>query len=205
MGTAFLSLYQTTGDGKWLNLATGSADFIHAHFGRGAEPGFASSDTTTASFPKPEPEFDESVKLARFTSMLSRASGRPGDLEMAQSALRWALLPEVISHRGPYVGALLLATEEVHNDPLHVTVVGGKDDPVAKAMFAAALRAPTSNKLVEWWDRREGPPPRGESIFPNLPKAASYLCANGACSTPIPDAAALEKRLAKVMASTTAE
>jgi uncharacterized protein YyaL (SSP411 family) len=205
MGTAFLSLYQATGDGKWLKLSTGIADFIRTHFGRGAEPGFASSDTTTASFPKPEPEFDESVKLARFTSMLSRASGRAGDLEMAQSSLRWASLPDVVSHRGPYVGALLLAADEIHNDPLHVTVVGGKDDPVAKAMFAAALRAPTSNKLVEWWDRREGPPPRGEAIFPNLPKAASYLCADGACSTPIPDAAALEKRLAKVMASPASE
>ena len=205
MGTAFLCLYQVTGNGKWLGLSTGCADFIRAHFGRGSEPGFASSDTTTASFPKPEPEFDESVKLARFTSMLSRASGRAGDLEMAQSSLRWASLPDVVSHRGPYIGALLLAADEIRNDPLHVTVVGGKDDPVAKAMFATALRAPTSNKLVEWWDRREGPPPRGEAIFPNLPKAASYLCANGACSTPIPDAAALEKRLAKVMASPAGE
>jgi hypothetical protein len=106
-----------------------------------------------------------------------------------------------VGHRGPYTGALLLAIGEVRAEPLHVTVVGGKDDPVAQELFATALRAPTANKLVEWWDRREGPPARGESIFPNLPKPAAYLCANGACSTPIPSAAALSKRLAKVMAA----
>jgi uncharacterized protein len=201
MGIAFLALHQATADDKWLNLAKDSADFIRAHFARGADPGYASSDTTTATFPKPEPEFDESVKLARFGSLLSRASGRAEDHAMAESALKWASMPDVVSHRGPYVGALLLAVEEVRNEPLHVTVVGGKDDPVAQAMFAAALRAPTAYKLVEWWDRREGPPPRGESIFPNLPKASAYLCANGACSTPIPNAAALTKRLGKVIAA----
>ncbi len=201
MGTAFLALYQGTGDGKWLARAMAAADFIRAHFSRGAEPGFASSDTAGVSFPRPIPEFDESVRLARFASLLSRASGRPGDLEVAQSSLRWATLPEVVSRRGPYVGALLLAIDEVRTDPLHVTVVGGKDDPAARAMIAAALRAPTANKLVEWWDRREGAPPRGEAIFPDLPRPAAYLCANGACSTPIPDAATLSRRLAKVMAA----
>jgi uncharacterized protein YyaL (SSP411 family) len=201
MGGAFLALYQGTADAKWLNLAEGAADFIGVHFARAGAPGFASSDTTAMSFPRPVPEFDESVRLARFASLLSRASGRAQDHAVAESALNWALLPDVAGHRGPYVGALLLAVEEVHAEPLHVSVVGGKDDPVAQELFAAALRAPTANKLVEWWDRREGPPPRGESIFPDLPRAAAYLCANGACSTPIPSAAALTRRLAKVMAA----
>jgi hypothetical protein len=66
-------------------------------------------------------------------------------------------------------------------------------------MFAAANRAPTAYRLVEWWDRREGGPPRGESIFPDLEKASAYLCANGACSAPLADAGALTKRLTKVI------
>ena len=115
------------------------------------------------------------------------------------------MAPEVAGPRGPYTGALLLADEERAHEPLHVTVVGGKDDPAAAALFAAARRAPTTHKLVEWWDRREGGPPRGESIFPNLPRAAAYLCANGACSSPIPDAAALTRRLDTVLATTGAE
>jgi uncharacterized protein YyaL (SSP411 family) len=205
MGSAFLALHQATGDAAWLTRAEAAADFIRAHFSRGAEPGFASADTTRATFPRPIPEFDEAVALARFANLLARASGRAGDHDLAASSLRWALAPEVADHRGPYTGALLLAVDELASEPLHVTVVGRKDDPVAQAMFAAARRAPTADKLVEWWDRREGGPPRGESIFPDLPRASAYLCANGACSSPIPDAAALTHRLAKVMATTGAD
>jgi uncharacterized protein YyaL (SSP411 family) len=204
-GSAFLALHQATAETAWLARAEAAADFIRGHFSRGAEPGFASADTTRATFPGPIPEFDEAVALARFANQLARASGRAGDHDLAASSLRWALTPEVAGHRGPYTGALLLAVDELANEPLHVTVVGRKDDPVAQAMFAAARRAPTANKLVEWWDRREGGPPRGESIFPDLPRASAYLCANGACSSPIPDAAALIKRLVKVMATTSAD
>jgi uncharacterized protein len=124
---------------------------------------------------------------------------------MAESALHWALLPANAGRRGSYTGGLLLAGEEIRTDPLHVTVVGSKKDPVAQAMFAAAQRAPTTYRLIEWWDRAAGGPPRGESIFPDLAKPAAYLCANGACSSPIPDGAALSKRLAKVVASSGSE
>jgi uncharacterized protein YyaL (SSP411 family) len=62
-------------------------------------------------------------------------------------------------------------------------------------MFAAARRAPTSYRLIEWWDRNAEAPPRGEAIFPELDHSAAYLCANGACSTPMATPAALSKRI----------
>jgi uncharacterized protein len=198
MGSAFLALYQATGDQAWVGHAEAAADFIRAHFGRGDAPGFASSDTTGQSFPRPEPEFDESVALARFANLLGHASGRASDHALGESSLRWAL---AAGRRGPYVGGLLLAIEELRTEPLHVTVVGKRADPAAQAMFAEARRAPTAYRLIERWDPHEGPPPRGESIFPDLGRAAAFLCANGACSSPIPDAPALSKRLAKVIAA----
>jgi uncharacterized protein YyaL (SSP411 family) len=201
MGSAFLALHRATGEGPWLARAMAAADFIRARFARGAEPGFASSDTTRPSFPRPVPEFDESVALARFANLLGRTTGRPEDHALAESALRWLLSPGTASRRGPYVGGLLLAAEELGAEPLHVTVVGPKDDPAARALFTAALRAPTGYKLIEWWDRREGPPPRGESIFPDLPRSAAYLCANGACSSPISDPTALAKRIYRATAT----
>jgi hypothetical protein len=151
------------------------------------------------SFPRPKPEFDESVALARFAILLGRASGRPADRALAESSLRWALSPDIVERRGSYVGGLILAVEEFRSEPLHVTVVGRKDDPAARALFAAAQRAATSYKLVEWWDRREGPPPRGESIFPDIDRSAAYLCANGACSSPLFDGPALSKRLGRAV------
>ncbi len=199
MGSAFLALYQTTADARWLTRAEAASDFVVVHFSRGAEPGFATSDTTRAAVPSPSPEFDESVALARFGVLLWRASARASDRSLAESSLRWALSPDIVQRRGAYVGGLLLAGEEFETEPLHVTVVGRKDDPAAQALFAAAQRAPTSYRLVEWWDRREGGPPRGESIFPDLPRSAAYLCANGTCSSPIFECPALARRLEKAV------
>ncbi len=201
MGSAFLALHQATGDAAWLARAGEAADFIRAHFARGADPGYATSDTTAQSFPKPRPEFDESVGLARFANLLGRATARQQDHALAESSLKWALSPGTVDRRGSYIGGVLLAGDELRTEPLHVTVVGHKDDPAAQALFAAARRAPTAYKLVEWWDRREGLPPRGESIFPDFERSAAYLCANGACSSPIADAQALSRRLDKAIAA----
>lgn len=197
MGRAFFALYQLTADSSWLERATESARFIGAHFARGAAPGFAASDATRASFPPPQPEFDENVAVARFAAALATATGRVEFREMAAAALRWLLAPGLAEGRGTYVAGLLLAEEEARTDPLHVAVVGRKSDSAAQALFLAALRAPTAHKLVEWWDPSEGPAPRGEAIYPELDRAAAFICDHGACSAPVFDTAAIAARLAK--------
>jgi len=198
MGRAFLALHQLTQDPAWLTHAGAAADFIRGHFGRGALAGFASTDTTRASFPAPLPQYDENTGLARFAAALARVTGRPEHRELAGRALDWVLAEPVTANRGYYVGGALLAEEEFSREPVHVMILGRKDDPVARAMFAVALHLPDQHKLVEWWDRREGPAPRHEEIFPEMDGAAAFLCANGACSLPVTDAAALAKRLARV-------
>jgi len=197
MGRAFLALHELTADPNWLVRAESAADFIRAHFDRGTEPGFASSDTTQPSFPAPLPQFDENAGVVRFYAALSQTAGRPADHETAIKALRWLLIPGNAERRGFYVGGLLLAGDELGSDPLHVAVIGRKDSPAAIALYAAALRAPTAHRLIEWWDRSEGPAPRGEDIYPDLPTPAAFLCAHGACSSPISEAAALSARIAK--------
>jgi uncharacterized protein YyaL (SSP411 family) len=201
MGRAFLALYQLSADPAWLGRAAAAADFIRAHFDRKGEPGFATSDLSHPGFLAPRPEFDENVALARFATALASATGRAEYRDVATSALRWLLAPGMTRTRGLYVGGLLLAEEEARTDPLHVAVIGAKGDPAAQALYATALRAPTAHKLIEWWDRREGPAPRGEDIYPELPQAAAFVCANGACSSPIFAAPALATRLAKIAAA----
>jgi len=201
MGRACLALHQLTADDRWLARASAAADFIRAHFARGAAAGFASSDTSRPSFPAPRPEFDENVALVRFASALAAATGRPADRALAAAALRWLLAPGVAEERGYYVAGLLLAEEEARIDPLHIAVIGPKDDAAARALFAAALRAPTAHKLVEWWDPRAGPAPRGENIYPDLPAPAAFVCDHGACSLPLASVPALNRRLAKLLAA----
>jgi uncharacterized protein YyaL (SSP411 family) len=198
MGRAFLALHQLTQDREWLGHAVAAGQFIATHFARGTEAGFASSDTTVNAFPAPRVQFDENVSLVRWSTGLAATSGRAEFRALASTALRSLLAPGATDGRGFYVAGLLLAEEEAHTDPVHVAIVGQRDDPTARAMLAAALRLPAAHKLVELWDRREGPAPRGEDIYPELDHTAAFLCANGACSSPISSEAALTARLAKV-------
>ncbi len=198
MGRAFLALHELTQDLAWLARAEAAAGFITVHFNRTGAAGYAASDTTKEVFPAPRPQFDENLNLVRWATALAHVTGRAEYRTMAQVGLRWLLAPGVTDNRGFSVAGLLLAEEEARTDPIHVMILGAKDDPVAQSMFAAARRLPEQHKLVEWWDRRAGPAPRGEDIFPELPQAAAFLCANGACSSPLGSVAALEKRLARL-------
>ena len=198
MGRAFLALHQLTQDSVWLASAEAAACFIEAHFRRAGVAGYVAGDATREIFPAPRPQFDENVNLVRFTAALARVTGRAGYRAMAENGLHWLLAPGVADLRGYYVGGLLLAEEEARTEPVHVMILGGKDAADAQAMFAAALRLPDQHKLVEWWDRRTGPAPRGEDIFPELDRPAAFLCANGACPPPLTSVAALEKRLARL-------
>ena len=59
-----------------------------------------------------------------------------------------------------FVG-VLLADNEVGRPPLHLTVVGPKDDPAARALFEAALQ------------------------YPSVPRAAAYVYTERTCTAPI--------------------
>ena len=60
-----------------------------------------------------------------------------------------------------------------------------KDDPAAQVLYAAARTYPTRYLRIEWLDRREGPLAAADIDYPELPQAAAFACANGACSLPV--------------------
>ena len=82
-----------------------------------------------------------------------------------------------------FVGGVMLADQELSKEPVHIAVVGGKNDPNAAALFAAAQRHPSPYKIIEW--KIPGAAAKeGEIEYPDLGKAAAYLCADGRCSSP---------------------
>lgn len=179
MGRACLSLYSLTADPSWLARASAAAAFLRRHF---THPAAAS--------------FDEDVDWVRFAAALAPATGRAADRDMGEQALRWLLAPGLAERRGPFVAGLLLAEHELHTDPLHVAVIGSKHDPQAADFYSTAQRIPTEHKLIEWWDRSEGPAPRSEDIYPDLGQAAAYLCYRGTCSQPFTSTPALDAWIA---------
>ena len=73
-----------------------------------------------------------------------------------------------------------------------------QDDPAAQALYAAARAYPTRYLRIEWLDRREGPLPAADIDYPEMPEAAAFACANGACSVPVFTAAEVPRIVAKV-------
>jgi uncharacterized protein YyaL (SSP411 family) len=181
MGSAFLALYAVTADRSWLDRATSAANFINERFK--SDSGFSTSIPSGAL--RPTRQLDENVAIVRFANLLSHYTGDAGFREMAEHAMRHLAGQGVAERRGYQVGGILLADRESSMAPLHITVVGSKEDPAARALFLAALKQPATYKRVEWFDESEGPLPHADVEYPRIGKAAAFLCTERACSAPI--------------------
>jgi len=197
MGRAFLALYAVTAERPWLARAEAAADFIDAKFH--APAGYATAAKAPLASLPPTREADENVTLARFANMLGHYSGKSAYRAMAEHAMRYLASPPVIEQEGYSVAGILLANREVGSEPAHVTIVGAKEDPAARALFAVALRDAPAYTRLEWYDRREGPLPNADIQYPALPEATAFFCANGACSSPVRTPGALAQKLARVV------
>jgi uncharacterized protein YyaL (SSP411 family) len=182
MGRAFLALYAATADRHWLERARQAASFIGAHFADASGAGFDTTARSTDPASRPRQERDENIALARFANLLVQYTGDAQPRAMAESAMKYLVTPEV-ARRLPAAG-VLLADAEAGRAPLHITIVGHKDDAAARGLFLTALSAPSLYERVEWWDVREGPLPNPDVEYPQMKRAAAFLCTEGRCSLP---------------------
>lgn len=195
MGDAFLALYTATGSREWLGRAQSSAGFIEKHF-RSSQPGYVTSAPRAGSKLQPKSNVDENIPVARFANMLHRYTGDARYRGMSDYALRMLVTEQIADSLITAPGILLAAFESV-NDPLHITIVGGKDDAAAIALFDSAIRYAAVYRRVEWWDRREGNMPNPDVRYPKLPRAAAFICTDSTCSLPIFDASKISTEVAR--------
>jgi len=192
---AFLALYRATGERRWLAQAQASGDAIRRTF---ATPAAGYLTATADRSPiAPLPELSENIAAARFFNLLRHYSGRPEYGEAARLAMRFLAADAVVQNAFEEAG-ILLADEELGRAPLHLVVVGGKQDAAARALFDAALRAPGSYKRLEWWDPAEGPLPHADVQYPRFARAAAYVCTAGRCSTPSFEARSYGEAIARL-------
>jgi hypothetical protein len=95
----------------------------------------------------------------------------------------------------PLAGGVLLAEDEFTSDPIHIAIVGAKQDGVAGELFRTAVRFPSTYIRTEWLDWSEGAPARNDVQYPKLSRAAAFLCAARSCSKPLFTREALEARI----------
>jgi uncharacterized protein len=200
MGRAFLELYAATADRGYLARAEDAAKFIEHNFRADAldkrQQGYVSvaavrpaSDAVRAkakpaAILKPRQQVDENIGVARFANLLAHYSGDDADRKMAERAMRYLATPRVAQSRMTDAG-ILLADEELATPPTHLAIVGRKDDGGAAGLFAAALRYPAAYRRIEWWDRREGKLPNADVQYPELDRAAAFVCTDHSCSLPV--------------------
>jgi len=196
MARAFVALYGATGDRAWLAHAQAAMKFIVENFRDAKGAGFLTSKAPTDHAYTPHPQRDENVMVARTATRLFHYTGDAQYEETARQAMR-LLAAEPIVYRLPAASALL-ADLELGRPPLHVTIVGHKDDAAAQSLFQAALRYPANYKRLEWWDIREGKLPNPDVQYPELSRAAAFVCTNKVCSAPIFNPADLPARVDKI-------
>lgn len=200
MGRAALDLYGATGDRQWLRVAADAGDFMVATF-KDEKGGFITSKTTAAEtgvFLKPFLNVDENIRLAHFANLLHRVHGAERYRDMAAHAMRY-LTSETIAKLRRFMIGVVGADAALAVEPAHITIVGRKDDPKARALHAAARRLPLHYRRLDWWDRREGPLPNPDVEYPELETAAAFACANQICSLPVFEPAGLPVAVARMM------
>ena len=193
MARAMLQLYTVTADRRWLSRSEATVTSIERKF-KGETGYLASAMSPSALFPA-KPQADENIMLARYANLLHRYTGSAQARSMADHALRFLLAPGTIESRGTAVSGILIAERERNSEPQHITIVGRKDDALARTLFTTALRSPIAYKQVEWLDAREGALASGEVEYPTLSQAAAFFCSGGRCSAPVSTAEGLEKKL----------
>lgn len=187
MARAFLQLYGVTGDRVWLTRADDAMMFIDANFN--SDVGYIPFAQRIGNTLAPRPNVDENVAVARIANLLGYYATNPKCHAMAEHAMKFLSAPAVCENRGYQVAGILLGGEEVTKPPLHFTIVGAKNDAAARRLFQTAIAQPATYKRVEWWDRKEGPLPNPDVEYPDVGKAAAFLCTDRSCSAPIFDPA----------------
>jgi uncharacterized protein len=193
MGQAFVALYRASGERRWLAHARSAMDYIEARF-RDTRGGYFAAPAPPGArgvFTDPARTLEQNAALARLANMLNRYSGAPRYHAQALHALHYLAAAAASAAPGQLHTEVLLADRELGGAPIHITVVGARADPAARALHAAALKFPAEYLQVEWWDRAQGPLPNPEIRYPQLARAAAFACTQGSCSLPVFEPAAI--------------
>ena len=196
MAKALLALHRSTGQREWLTQAQATADFIAKTFIDPATGGFVVSASPEArQLTKPVKQREDNVTAVRMFSLLSSYTGESRYREIAEAGMGYLTSPPVLDAYG-FLPDVLLAEDELRNEPVHVTIVGAKDDPRSAALYRAALAYPLGNKRAEWWDKREGKLANIDVDYPDYPDGpAAFACTSNFCSYPVTEPREIEGQL----------
>lgn len=193
-------MYEVTGERRWFKTAVDLGTAIDASL-RAKGAGFLTEAATPGVPVPPMPDLAENIGAVRFFNRLAHYSGNKVFRDAALHGMKF-LAGHASRQEDLEEAGILLADDELASDPVHLTIVGAKLDAAARALFDAALKTPGGYRRVEWWDRTEGPLPHADVSYPELAKAAGYVCTAGRCSRPSFEAADYATQITRLIAAT---
>jgi len=203
MAQAYLSLYQATGNQLWLTNSKNTLDFIQATFKDEDQGGYFNSrvsENSVGVFSSPVKHRDELIQLARTANLAYHYTGDESLKAIHEHAMKYMTSETMLNSRF-FLSGLLLADEEAQFAPVHITVVGGKSDPLASSLHAQARQFPVDYLRVDWWDKTEGKLMNNDIQYPQLEKSAAFACTADSCSLPIFDSDKLHAAVDKLLQS----
>ena len=197
MGKALLALHRSTGDRRVARRGARDRGLHRADLRRRQDRRLHRRRLARCQAPA------EADQAARGQCQRRRASstcshfytGEAKYREIAEAGMGYLASPPILDAYG-FLPDVLQAEAEMLQEPVHLTVVGAKDDPRAAALVRAGLAYPLQHKRVEWWDKREGPLPHPDVNYPDYPGGpAAFACTRNFCSLPVTDPRAVARQL----------
>lgn len=195
MSWALLGLHRSTGERRWLAQAQRTADFIAATFVEARTGGFLVTATPAASVIKAtDKQREDNVLAVRLFNLLHFYTGETRYREIAEAGMGYLTSPAVLDAYG-FLPDVLQAEDELRHEPVHVTIIGPRDDARTADLQRAALAYPMTHKRAELWDRREGALANHDVEYPEYPEPAAFACTRNFCSLPVTDPGAIDEQL----------
>ncbi|MDR3478724.1 MAG: protein-disulfide reductase DsbD [Gammaproteobacteria bacterium] len=185
MGNALLTLYKATMNPDYLNRATDAAKFINLYLQNAdGKFGYISYLDSKKSPDAPlELKAAENAEVIRFTSLLHSYTGDKFLQDMSLSSFKYLMQADVLEKSTP--ATILLAESRIANPPIHIVIIGAKNDTVAKNLYQTALSSTAFFSRIDWWDRKGNPLLNSDAEYPVMDKSAAYICYAFHCSFPI--------------------
>jgi uncharacterized protein len=201
LADGLLTLYQATGEERWLSVATGLLDTALTRFADASAPGafHDTPDDADALVWRPADPSDNASPSG--ASALASALLAASSLVGPESAARYRDAAELavaragmLAERAPrFAGNWLSVAEALRQGPVQVAVVGAADDPRRTALTETALRHAPGGAVIFAGAPDAAPLLADRPLVDDAP--AAYVCHGYVCDRPVTDPEALAATL----------
>ncbi|MBM83382.1 MAG: hypothetical protein CMJ78_22720 [Planctomycetaceae bacterium] len=127
---------------------------------------------------------ETNITAARWLIKLHHFTAETKCKDWATHALRYVTIPRIARSMG-LKGGLLSADFELRTEPLHLVVIGERDNETSQALFRAAQATPFEHRCIHWFSNRTAAESLLKLNLAESNESAGYIFHDGQASEPI--------------------